>query len=566
METFADYNIKIPERGGTNRYAKCPECSDSRKPSNRNTACLSVNVEKGVWNCHHCGWKGALKTGRPTESVYIPPRPIHYNKPEKVDDTVKEYLLSRGITAEVLERFQITSTVRNFGKEALKAIQFPYFKDGQVVNIKYRTRDKRFSQESGAEKIFYGYDDISETTIITEGEFDKLALAVAGFDNAISVPDGAPAVNTQNYQTKFDYLGNCEAKLQTVQHFILAVDNDEPGRKLEEELSRRLGRYRCSRVIWPQGCKDANDVLLKHGSEALATCIYEAVDYPIEGLINISDQSLEHYYDHGIGPGLNPGWPNFGKLYTVKPGQLTVITGAPNSGKSEFLDAMLVNLAVNHEWRFMVFSPENAPTESHITKLAEKKVGKTAQRNYLGRMEKEEYLAATKWVREHFEFVNPECTGHTLDRLMEMAQELLLRSGIQGLVIDPWNQLEHERPKHLSETEYIGKCLSRIVQFARQNDIHIFVVAHPAKLRKEKHEETGEMYYPPATLYDIAGSANWNNKADMGLSVYRSPRDGAPVTVFVQKVRFARSDGQRGEQNFMYDPRIGTYTEWEGRN
>lgn len=563
METFADYDIKLPERGGANRYTKCPQCSDSRKPRNRNIVCLSVNVDKGVWNCHHCGWKGALKTDRP-ESVYIPPRPIKYNKPEKADDTVKEYFLSRGITPEVMEQYQITSGPRKFGNEQVRAVHFPYFKDGQIVNVKYRTRDKRFSQESGAEKIFYGYDDIAETTIITEGEFDKLALAVAGFDNAVSVPDGAPAVNTQNYQTKFDYLGNCEAKLQTVSRFILAVDNDEPGRKLEEELSRRLGRHRCARVTWPDGCKDANDVLVKHGAEALASCIYDAKDYPIEGLINVSDQSLEHYFDHGIGPGLNPGWPKFGNLYTVKPGQLTVITGAPNSGKSEFLDAVLINLATKHEWRFMVFSPENAPVQSHVTKLTEKKVGKSAQKHYLGRMSREEYLEGTKWVREHFEFVNPECEGHTLDRLLEMAQELLLRSGIQGMVIDPWNQMEHERPKHLTETEYIGKCLSRIVQFARQNDIHIFIVAHPAKLRKEKDPDTGEMYYPPATLYDIAGSANWYNKADMGLSVYRPPQDYSPVTVFVQKVRFSRSDGRRGEQNFMYNDITGTYTEWKG--
>jgi len=558
METFADYGIDIPNRGGANRDTICPQCSSDRKK--KREKCLSVNIDKGVWKCHHCGWKGGLKVA----TLKPAPRPVSYTPPDAgLPEEVLNFFASRGITRGVLERNKIGFGSKYMPQVEKKvgAVHFPYFKNGQVVNVKYRDRDKNFVQEAGAEKIVYGYDDIDpDLTIVVEGEMDKLALEVAGFTNTISVPDGAPAPNTESYSSKFDFLTNCEDVLRSVKRFILAVDNDAPGQRLEAELSKRLGRYKCARVFWPEGCKDANDTLIKHGIEKLADCIYTAEDYPIEGFVSVSDDALGNFYDKGISPGAYPGWKRFAEHYTVKPGEMTIVTGAPNSGKSEFLDAMLVNLATLHDQRFVVYSPENSPAEVHITKLVEKRVGKTAQQHYLTRMSKPEYLDAARWVRDHFNFINPEESGMKLKEILDMTAALLFRNGIDGLVIDPWNELDHDCPKDTSETLYISKCLSQIRNFARENQIHIWIVAHPTKLTKIKDKATGEMVYPPATPYDISGSAHWFNKADNCLSVFRPTGDNEPVTVFVQKIRF-KTNGKRGASHFTYDFRNGRYVE-----
>ncbi|MGR3219195.1 MAG: toprim domain-containing protein, partial [Candidatus Anammoxibacter sp.] len=257
------------------KYSVCPECSHTRKKSN--DKCLSTNDETGAFFCHHphCGYKGNInsqgrgsmerktKTGSVAikTSLRLPGKPL----PEHIVKVFQE----RGISQSVLERNKIKFN----GREIL----FPYFRNGEIVNIKYRGKDKSFRQEKGTEKIFYGLDDIKgqDIAIIVEGEFDKLAFEVAGYTNVISVPDGAPAPNAKSFASKFNYIPNCEEELKHVNKFYLAVDNDEPGQKLQEELARRLSPEKCWIMTYPDGCKDINDVLVKHGATKIMQCYVE---------------------------------------------------------------------------------------------------------------------------------------------------------------------------------------------------------------------------------------------------------------------------------------------------
>ena len=568
VDSFGNYGIIIkgkPSRGGDIK-ALCPACSSSRKK--KWDRCLSVNVEKGVWNCKHCDYKGFLKdqnTGWKPQIVKEI-REIKYEAPDSLSVKARKYLNERGITDEVIDRNQIKDGLHWMpAKEGkVNCLFFPFMKDGKVVNVKYRDGEKNFTQEKDAEKILYGYDDIDfEETIFVEGEMDKLALEVAGFRCVVSVPDGAPPVNTSNFSSKFDYLINCEDKISQVKEIFLALDNDPPGQKLEEELSRRLGRERCSRVRWPEGSKDANDVLMNLGPEALANCVFEATKYPLDGFIETSDEEMLHHFREGVKPGLNLGWPVFNQHYTVKTGQVTTVTGAPNSGKSEFLDAILINLAKIHNWKFCIFSPENLPVPNHRTKLIEKYMEKPADKNYPTHMSEEEYMSANRWVNEHFWFIDPEGGGNKLDEILDMTKKLIYRHGIQGLVIDPWAEIDHDFSSDSSETQYISRALSKIRSFSRDNEIKTWIVAHPKKLenpKKDPNKSDAQSIYIIATAYDIAGSAHWFNKSDNVLSVSRSNNLHDPVKVFIQKIRF-KTDGQKGCCNFMYKKSTGVYTE-----
>ena len=130
------------------------------------------------------------------------------------------------------------------------------------------------------------------------------------------------------------------------------------------------------------------------------------------------------------------------------------------------------------------------------------------------------------------------------------------RHGIRGLVIDPWNELESARGA-FSETEYIGVCLKRARQFARRYGIHLWIVAHPAKMYRDKDGS-----YPVPSLWDISGSAHWRNKSDSGVVIYRdlSDPDSKIVDIHIQKQRF-RQDGAMGMASLKYNPIIGDYNE-----
>ena len=557
MKTFHELEIDTKSRVSGQIKTLCPECSHKRKK--KYDTCLSVDLDGGVWNCHNCGWKGGLnahqnyqRNAQPVkENIYRKP---NYEWPKELPEIAYNYLVDeRAIPKDILQRNKIS-----FEKGAFK---FPFNKNGEVVNIKSRTLDKKFWQEEGAEKIFYGYDDIdNEITIITEGEIDKLSMETAGFINSVSVPDGAPSVGTKSYSNKFNFLDDCEGRLNEVKQFIIAVDNDEPGRLLEEDLARRLGWGRCSRVVWPEGCKDANEVLIKHGSDAIKKAIKDAIPFPVEGVYWVKDLDIETLYERGLQPGLETGWSSLDRHYSLsqESGELHIVTGIPGHGKSEFLDALMVNLAKGEGWNIGLFSPENFPLEYHSSKLMEKYIGKPFSEGFKTRMDREELESAIKWLNDHFSFLMPNENDLTVPAILELAKTLVYRRGMKCLIIDPWNEVDHSRPNGMTETEYISRSLTQIRRFARTNNCHVFVVAHPFKMTKQDGKS-----YPCPTPYDISGSAHWRNKADNCLAVWRdvSPENETfEVEIHVQKIR-KKHIGRLGMVKLKYEYSTGRYQE-----
>jgi twinkle protein len=490
---------------------------------------------------------------------------------ERPSVEVMRWFLDRGITEEVVRRNRI-GFVRQHYMPQLEArvacIAFPYYWGGELVNIKYRAlAAKAFIQEKDAEKILYGLDDIvgAEDVIIVEGECDKLAVEVAGLKNVISVPDGAPkqlSEKPSEDDAKFEYLKNCADALLAVKgKFILAVDNDGPGTVLEEELARRIGKERCWRVQWPDGqdvaCKDANEVLRLHGPEVLRECIAAAEPYPISGLHRAAEYAEEYWalYGNERRRGLSTGWPTLDVFMTIAPGQLSVVTGIPNHGKSEFLDALLVGLASRNGWHAALCSFENQPPE-HMTKLAEKYLGLPFRDGPTRRMTRVDAKAALDWIDEHFFFIRADDdVPPTVEWILERARGAVLRYGTNALAVDPYNEMEHRRPVNMTETEFISQLLGQLKRFAQNHEAHVFIVAHPRLLARDKDGKT-----PVPTLYDISGSANWANKADVGFAVHRPSMDGDQVEIYVHKVR-DKWVGKPGVVTLRYDKVTGRYSE-----
>ena len=443
-------------------------------------------------------------------------------------------------------------------------IQFPYYRGDDLINVKYRDGHKNFRMERSAERILYGLNDIAEATVIVEGEVDKLSVEMAGFQNCVSVPDGAPSPTSKDYASKFSFLDADAERLSHCTTWILAVDADEPGQRLEEELARRLGREKCRRVRWPDGCKDANEVLVKFGVDVLRTCIETAQAYPINGVFELRDfaDKVDLLRLHGFERGLSTGWKSIDQYYTVRAGEVTIVTGIPNHGKSNWLDCLLVNLAKNQGWVFGLFSPENQPLERHAATLIEKWSGMPFSEGPSPRIDEAAYSATKSKINDYFAWMLPDTEGAwTIDGILELARVLVFRKGIKGLVIDPWNEIDHLRPANLTETEYISECLTKVRRFARAFGVHVWLVAHPAKLRKD------DGAYPIPTPYDIAGSAHWRNKADNCLTVWRDLNDPNTrvVQIHVQKIRF-REIGQVGMAELAYNHVTATYHELNRAN
>jgi twinkle protein len=554
---FKDWSQLGVVYGGA-KFARCPICSDSRK-YNPQQKCLSIHYEHKNAFCNHCPEKFMLDDGDDTKiNPVTKKRDVKvYHKPkikilQNFPVNIANFLTKRCLTDEVIERNKVGHDTKFFHKEKKNkpCVVIPYFKDGEIVGAKYRTNPKDWTAEAGTEPIVYGYDDIKGDWLIwVEGEFDKLAVEVAGFENCVSVPNGAKS---------FGCIDNIADKLKLIKKHVIAVDNDMDGAALKNELIRRLGAGKCRTVSFPEKCKDANDVLMNHDKETLKKCIEENKRVPIKGIVKPSEliEQLIDAHRNGEDSGLSTGWENIDRLYRVVMGQWTVITGIPNHGKSEFLDAMMINLIRLHQLKFGIFSPENSPIRNHLKKLLRKIENKPFGNGYNGHMTEDVIMETSEMLDEFMTFIATDEDAHSIESLIEMIENLVFSEGINCMIIDPWNVIEHKRVSSMTETEYISSALSKITFLCRKLNIHIWIVAHPMKLQKLSSGK-----YPVPMPYDIAGSAHWNNKCDNAISVYCDRGDDIPeneVQIHVTKVRF-RENGQPGETRLYYDRMSGRY-------
>jgi len=480
-KTFFDYGIKITSNSGHER-ALCPVCSANRKKSNEK--CLSVDIDKGIWCCHHCG--------------------PHYN-PVPLDLVAKEFFKNRMIGADVLAK-------NNIGLKD-GDICFPYVKDGQVINIKHRgIKEKKFYQVKQAESCFYRLDFVSALggpLVIVEGEMDALAVQTAGWEKVTSIPNGAVNPGTKTFDNTFSFMESAEDLINQCKHVILALDDDGPGRAMCDEMTRRIGPEKCWIVEYPEGCKDFNEVLIKYGDDILLDCINNAVPCPVQGLYQVyqyENQVNNRIFNKPELP-VRTGWPYLDRLYSPQAGLFTIVTGIPGSGKSTFVDNLILNINRLNNWRFAVFSPENWPIDRHIVLLIQKMLGDKK----LSDLCKEDVARITDKLNEFIFFIYLQGRLLTLDDILKKAKAAVFRYGIKGLVIDPWNEIEHQY-KNMTEAQYLAQSLSKIREFASTNQVHIWIVTHPRILHRNSDGE-----YSPPTMYQISGGAHWRNKADFGL-------------------------------------------------
>lgn len=552
----------------------CPLCSDQRKKKNERTLSVSVENDGIKYTCWHCAEAGGYtfkqlrgEVSRPASS----PAPRAISVPKSSDSTnVENYLASRGINYSLVkDKFKVVGAKKYFSAKGdipageVDAIGFVY---GNDEAVKWRpVGDKRFIQD-GAARTLWGIEQIKtgempETLVICEGEIDALSIATVLDDVAVtSVPNGAPSKISDkkvspSEDKKFSYLWEAKdiLKGKGVKKIILMTDKDEAGEALKEELARRVGRAKCYEVDFADNENDANDVLMKSGADRLREIVNDAQPLPLDGVYQAEDyaERVRHLYEHGMMRGEKTGIDSIDKLFTIAAGQLSVVTGIPGSGKSEFIDQLMVNLARNSGWKFAVASFENPP-DLHIAKIAEKVCGKSFF-NESDRMSKEAMEKSIDFVNDHFMFLEQKSgDATTVDSILDRISSACLRKGVRGAVIDPYNYIVQDSGSEENEHQFINHLLTRLVAFARAHDIHIWFVAHPAKMPTNADGSTGV----PKGM-NISGSASFFAKADLGITVHRA---GDVTEVHAWKVRF-KWQGSVGMARLSYDLDSGQFTE-----
>jgi len=553
MNNFIEWDkLELKKLSGREKL-RCPNCDEIR--TDKKDKSLVIYHNDGVGKCFYCESLTFRDSDEKnySQKQYTVPSQSWKNYTQLSDKLIKWVEESRKINQSALIDLGITEEkfYQPKHKKEVNNIVFNYFEGENLVNKKYRSPDKSFTQTQGGKPIFYNINSVigEDEVYIVEGEFDVLALRSHGIKNVISVPNGA--------NDNDEYWKNSEKYLKDINKFIIAVDNDEKGNSLKDKIAQRLGRWRCDFINWSS--KDANGSLI---SKKIDDDLSNRKQFPVSGTFTSLDlkDGIYDLYNNGLPETIYPKnecFGNFKDVFSIMRGQLTVVTGIPSHGKSSFAEWMSLNLINDYDFKLSMFSPEHSPMPLHQTTLIQKAVGKPFWKEIDGRQrittyDIERYI---NWSKEKIYLTSPDKDdAPTWDWIFEKFKEQMYAFGIDIFIIDAFNKVL--LPKG-NKKDSIDEVLTRLTAFAQQNNVSVCLVAHPTKMQKD---DKGNTRIP--NLYDVSGSADFRNQTHNGYAIHRffESENQEAFTRFVNlKTKFQFQGQIGGNIDFLYDLPTGRF-------
>ncbi len=576
-ETWQELGFTSIKNSVGKEYSTCPKCSHTRK-KNR-LKCVVINHNTGYATCYHTECSAVFKIGT-AKGEYNPKdyTPAEHTKTEKVYDKPKmpplpseeamqdiyKWFSERKISKETLQEMQVTKVTMN----KFNWIVFPYFRNNELINAKYRNAKKEFRLEKNAELILYNFDVLYtniKTLIITEGEIDLLTFFQCGIKNVVSVPNGA------SKNANLSYLDSAMEFLEQIDTFIIATDTDQPGELLAAELTRRLGTEKCIRVTFGD-CKDANELVCKYSENELIKIIQDTENRGIENILDarVIAQRTVNLYENGYPKTYKINITSFDDLFSFNLGEVTIVTGGANVGKSTFVNECLQRLNYYHGLKAGILSWEQQPVEGHMGRILQRYYGKTffeptQYQNGMQRMTPKERDNGIEYYNENFKFFDCRGYNYGVKDICKIAEKLVTKYGINILYIDPFTHIDKsKKPKGLTDTEFISYIMVNLSNLAKELNLAIILVAHPTKSRTLKYVYVNAKGEDDTIFFggknDINGSVHFENTADNIISVGKHPISFNPI-LFTEKVRYQDFVGKIGETELLFDTKTYRYND-----
>lgn len=444
---------------------------------------LAVKETNGVYYCHKCGetgnlWKLKKHFGElPVYKITGKNETVKKMTEDKTSEYIKNLMKEK-------EAWNYLRVERGFSKEAIAHfrlgykdgfISIPYYVDGYLVNIKYKKPNtKEYRRETGSESTLFNVDGIdkSRDILLVEGEGDCIAAWQMGFNNVISIPNGAGSIK----EDWIDFFDGCSGNI------YIAYDNDEPGEKGAIEISRRIGFERCCRVILP--LNDFNDVLMGGYSFEDITngALKTAKQYSPPAFVHMDDfkEKLDEFFMKGESERKGfqlPEWELFNsKIGGLRETEITVISGETGSGKSTFaLNIFCYLLKLNQP--VLIVSSE-MPALKVLVKMFSIYIGKAFYE-----FNQEEYTRAYEFFKSKELYFIDIHGSLTIDDLSEYVEYGNRKHGIKYVLLDHLHFfIDSDAEKMVQK---IGQFMRKLVLIALKTQIHIFLIAHPSKLKND---------------------------------------------------------------------------------
>ena len=509
---------------------------------------------------------------------------------ETLQNQVKSYVQAMKLDPEVMKRTGVMCAYMNrkaddgksedpHGCIPVPAIAYCNYLDGKIINVKFRSVvlnpitgewSKDFAQESPTKPCApYGIDSINpirpdagpiRQLIITEGEKDRLTLMSCGFPYVLSIANGAQTNIAESHEAFEEWIAQ-------VEEIVICGDTDRPGRTMVKAL---LNAYTArAKVVHLSGNrKDISDVYADFGASEVRRIIQEAEDVAAQDIYDLHQHEpdilevMMGIYDKGYDVGM--GMKTDHIFHPTSDGGLIILTGIPNSGKTDFLNCMMAHLMFQRQKRIAFFSFEKPIKAKHVREIARVALGVEDTASMDHTMKESEAREVNSqiinYMTEHMVDFDTKTRLPDSDYIIAMAERDMRKHGLDFLVIDPYVFIDMtEGGSRATETEKVRLMLTKLQAWSRTRHVWTIVVAHPRIQYKDGHES-----FPPLDIYSIAGSAQWANLADFLFTVRRmnKPEEGKVYSIVeMLKVR-DQEFCQPGKVLYVRQP-CGRYDERE---
>lgn len=530
--------IQARQRGHNLHFQTCPYC---RSAKDKDT--FAVDLETGQFKCLRasCGVSGNMiqlsrdfdfSLGYVIDEYYRPKKKYkRLTTPKELivpRDKAIEYLESRGISAEVAKQYEITVHAKY-----KNTLVFPFFDEkGVLQTIKYRDTEyfpgKKYMDKGGKEQkspkewieenckpILFGMkqcNDKFDRLIVTEGQLDSLSVATAGIENAVSVPNGAQGM------TWIPYCFNWVARFEEI---LVFGDFEKGHMTLLDDFQKRFpSKIKHVREQDYRRCKDANELLQKHGKEAVKQAIEKAVLTPVNRVLSLAEVKSVNIYEL---PKLKTGISQLDRiLYGGLPfGMVCIVAGKRGDGKSTFASQIMAN-AVEQNYKTFAYSGE-MPNYLYKSWFDFQIAGRNhITENYT------EYGTVNRFItNKNQELINAwyEDKAYIYDNriidsdekedLLKTLEKSIMQHGIKVVLIDNlMTAMYIDELQGSDKYNQQGKLVRELTKISIRHDVLIILVAH-----RRKNNFTAD------ANDEISGSGDITNLAGITLSYDRGSRE-----------------------------------------
>ncbi|WP_034452490.1 ATPase domain-containing protein [Butyrivibrio sp. AE2032] len=546
--------IQVKERGDEIHFKKCPYCGNTTNDKYT----FAINKRSGMYKCLRagCGASGNMITlaqdfnfslGSEIDEYYRPKKEYKsFKKPEKIIPKAPavKYLESRGISEAVAKRYEITNQT---DKPDILVIPF-LDPDNTMAFIKYRNtkfnKDKDQNKEwceAGGKPILFGMAQCNtdnKTLIITEGQMDSLSVIEAGYENAVSVPNGCNG---------FTWVPYCWDWIQNFTTIIVFGDYEKGHMTLLDDIKRRFKQtIKHVRYEDYKDCKDANAILQKYGKDQIKVCIDNAQAEPIKHIRDLSEVEVINPYDI---PKIKTGIRQLDALLKggLPIGGVTLITGKAGEGKSVLASQIMLEA---RDQGHKVFAYSGELTDTAFKAIAMLQAGGSHCYKYQSlsgydgyTLSENNQVLIDNWMKGNIyiyddSIVQDEEETTTLTKLIE---DTVNSCGVDFVIIDNlMTALELEENTEQSKYDQQSTFVKRLARLARTLNIVIVLVAH---MRKNNSNRNGND--------EVAGSSDITNLASITLMYEKD--DQLSTTQRSLKVWKNRLFGYTNTEGFVMD-------------